>query len=135
MIVLDTNVVSESMRPEPNPSVREWLNGQPPESLCLTAVTLAELLFGIGVLPGGRRKKMLEEMTEGVLSLFEGRILPFDAAAARCYAGLAVKARAAGKGFPVPDGYIAAIAASRGFVVATRDTGPFSAAGLVTVNP
>ena len=135
MIILDTNVVSESMRPEPDPSVRGWLNEQLPESLCLTAVTLAELLFGIGALPYGRRKKMLKEMTEGMLGLFEGRVLPFDAAAARCYAGLAVKARAAGKGFPIPDGYIAAIAASKGFIVATRDTGPFSAAGLVTVNP
>ena len=74
-------------------------------------------------------------MLDGVLELFGDRVLPFDIGAARYYAGLAVTARAAGKGFPTPDGYIAAIAASRGFLVATRDISPFEAAGLTVVNP
>ena len=135
MIILDTNVISEAMRPEPNPVVIEWLNDQPAEALFLTSVTLAELLFGIGMLPEGRRKKGLAEVLERLLSLFEERILTFDTDAARCYADLAVTARAAGKGFPAPDGYIAAIAASKGFIIATRDTSPFEAVGLTAVNP
>lgn len=74
-------------------------------------------------------------MLDGVLELFGDRVLPFDTGAARYYAGLAVTARAAGKGFPTPDGYIAAIAASRGFILATPDISPFEAAGLTVVNP
>ena len=70
-----------------------------------------------------------------VPTAFDQRILAFDAEAARHYAGLAVKATVAGKGFPVPDGYIAAIAAARGFQVASRDTAPFRAAGLPVINP
>lgn len=135
MIVLDTNVVSEAMKPAADPAVRSWLNEQVAETLYLASVTLAELLFGIGALPDGRRKKALAEMLDGVLELFGDRVLPFDIGAARYYAGLAVTARAAGKGFPTPDGYIAAIAASRGFIVATRDISPFEAAGLTVVNP
>ncbi len=69
------------------------------------------------------------------MELFADRILPFDVAAARHYADLAVKARTAGKGFPTPDGYIAAIAASRAFAVATRDTSAFHAAGVAVINP
>lgn len=135
MIVLDTNVVSEAMKPAADPAVRSWLNEQVAETLYLSSVTLAELLFGIGALPDGRRKKALAEMLDGVLELFGDRVLPFDTGAARYYAGLAVTARAAGKGFPTPDGNIAAIAASRGFTVATRDISPFEAAGLTVVNP
>ncbi|MCG5484248.1 MAG: type II toxin-antitoxin system VapC family toxin [Sinorhizobium meliloti] len=135
MIVLDTNVVSEAMKPAADPAVRSWLNEQVAETLYLASVTLAELLFGIGALPDGRRKKALAEMLDGVLELFGDRVLPFDIGAARYYAGLAVTARAAGKGFPTPGGYIAAIAASRGFIVATRDISPFEAAGLTVVNP
>ena len=135
MIVLDTNVVSEAMKPAADPAVRSWLNEQVAETLYLASVTLAELLFGIGALPDGRRKKALAEMLDGVLELFGDRVLPFDIGAARYYAGLAVTARAAAKGFPTPDEYIAAIAASRGFIVATRDISPFEAAGLTVVNP
>lgn len=135
MIVLDTNVVSEAMKPEANPAVRSWLNNQVAETLYLSSVTLAELMFGIGVLPDGRRKNALAEMLNGVLALFGDRVLAFDTGAARHYSDLAVKARTAGRGFPTPDGYIAAIAASRKFVVATRDTSPFEAAGLTVINP
>jgi predicted nucleic acid-binding protein len=93
------------------------------------------MLFGIGVLPEGRRKKLLSEMLNGLIELFEDRVLAFDIEAAKSYSELAVKARADGRGFPLPDGYIAAIAATRGFVVATRDTGPFGAAGITALNP
>ncbi|MBZ7927163.1 type II toxin-antitoxin system VapC family toxin (plasmid) [Ensifer adhaerens] len=135
MIVLDTNVVSEAMKPAPDLAVRNWLNDQVAETLYLSSVTLAELLFGIAALPEGRRKKALAETLDGMLELFDDRVLPFDTAAARHYADLAAIARAAGKGFPTPDGYIVAIAASRGFIIATRDTSPFEAAGLSVVNP
>ena len=135
MIVLDTNVVSEAMKPEPQPSVQAWLDRQTAETLYLSSITIAELLFGIRSLPAGRRRKILDATLEGLLALFGERVLPFDTDAARHFAELAVTARSAGKGFPTPDGYIAAIAASRGFIVATRDVSSFQAAGLKVINP
>ena len=135
MIVLDTHVVSEAMKAEPNPAVRAWLDEQVAETLYLSSVTLAELLFGIGTLPAGRRKNALTQTLEGLLALFGDRVLVFDTEAARHYAELAVMARAAGKGFPTPDGYIAALANARGFAVATRDVAPFQAASLNVINP
>lgn len=135
MILLDTNVVSEAMKPEPHTSVRDWLDAQAAETLFLSSVTVAELMFGIGALPKGKRKDRLATTLDGVMELFEPRILPFDTQAARRYADLAVKARKAGKGFPTPDGYIAAIAAAHGFAVASRDTAAFAAAGLTVIDP
>jgi predicted nucleic acid-binding protein len=135
VILLDTNVVSEAMKPEAHPSVRDWLDAQAAETLFLSSVTIAELLFGIGSLPRGKRKDNLAAALDGVLELFPARILPFDTAAARRYADLAVKARSAGRGFPTPDGYIAAIAAAHGFAVASRDTAAFIAAGLTVLDP
>ena len=135
MIVLDTNVVSEAMKPEPHPAVRAWLNGQATETLYLSSVTVAELLFGIGAIPVDNRKDMLAQALDGLMRLFRDRVLPFDIDAARCYAELAVTARTSGRGFPTPDGYIAAIAASRGFIVASRDTAPYTAASVTVINP
>jgi hypothetical protein len=135
MILLDTNVVSEAMKPEPHPSVRDWLDAQAAETLFLSSVTIAELMFGIGALPRGKRKDRLATTLDGVMELFESRILSFDTQAARRYADLAVRARKAGKGFPTPDGYIAAIAAAHGFAVASRDTAAFTAAGLTVIDP
>lgn len=135
MIVLDTNVVSEAMKPEPHPAVRAWLNAQAAETLYLSSVTLAELLYGIAALPAGKRKHMLTRALDGLVKLFEDRVLPFDTVAARHYAELAVTARSGGRGFPTPDGYIAAIAASRGFLVASRDTSAYEAGGLQVINP
>jgi hypothetical protein len=135
MIILDTNVVSEAMKPEPNPVVRAWLNDQAAETLYLSSVTLAELLFGIAALPSGKRKDMLALTLDGLMGLFKDRVLPFDVEAARHYADLAVVAKVSGRGFPTPDGYIAAIAASRGFIVASRDTAPYEAARVTVINP
>ncbi len=135
MIVLDTNVVSEAMKPEPHPAVRAWLNIQAAQTLYLSSVTLAELLFGIGALPAGKRKDMLAQTLDGLMDLFRDRILPFDIDAARHYANMAVTAKVAGRGFPTPDGYISAIAASRGFIVASRDTAPYEAASIKVINP
>ena len=135
MILLDTNIVSEAMKPQPDTSVRDWLDAQVAETLFLSSVTVAELLFGIGVLPDGKRKDNLTAALHGVMELFGSRILSFDTDAALRYAVLAVRARSAGKGFPTPDGYIAAIASARGFAVASRDTSAFQAAGLTVINP
>lgn len=135
MILLDTNVISEAMKPAPHPSVLVWLNDQAAETLYLSSVTLAEMLFGIAALPDGKRKEKLTDALDGLTALFRDRILPFDVDAARHYATLAVTARTGGRGFPTPDGYIAAIAASRGFIVASRDTAPYKAANVTVINP
>jgi predicted nucleic acid-binding protein len=135
MILLDTNVVSEAMKPEPHPAVRAWLDEQAAETIYLSSVTLAELLFGIGALPTGRRKRAMTLALDGLLELFGNRVLAFDTDSARSYAELAVAARAAGKGFPTPDGYIAAIAAAHRFTVVTRDVAPFEAVGLKVIDP
>jgi len=135
MILLDTNVVSEAMKPAPDEAVRAWLDEQAAETLFLSSVTIAELMFGIGALPDGKRKERLTEALDGAMELFADRVLPFDVDAARRYADLAVKARAAGKGFPTPDGYIAAIAAAKGFAVAMRDNSAFEAANVTVIDP
>lgn len=135
MIVLDTDVVSEAMRAEPDARVRAWLNEQAAETLYLSSVTLAELLFGLRALPAGKRRNKLDRALDELLALFAHRVLPFDTDAARHYADLATSARLGGRGFPAPDGYIAAVAASRGFIVASRDTAPFEAAGVSVINP
>jgi predicted nucleic acid-binding protein len=135
MVVLDTNVVSEAMKPSADPAVAAWLNEQVAETVYLSSATLAELLYGIASLPNGRRKEALAATLDGLLELFGQRVLPFDAEAARSYAEIAMRARAAGKGLPLPDGYIAATAAAHGFAVATRDIGPFKAAGIFVINP
>ncbi|MFL9501967.1 type II toxin-antitoxin system VapC family toxin [Rhodopseudomonas palustris] len=135
MILLDTNVVSEAIKPGPHPSVRAWLDVQAAETLFLSSITVAELLFGVGAMPDGKRKDLLAVRIDSLLDQFDRRILHFDIPAARRYADLAVKARAAGRGFPMPDGYIAAIAAAHGFSVASRDTSAFNAAGLAVINP
>lgn len=135
MIVLDTNVVSEAMKPDMHPAVRGWLNAQLPDTLYLTSITIAEVGFGIASLAAGRRQDLLARRFEGILRMFKDRILPFDTDAARSHAELAVKARRAGRGFPTPDGYIAAIAMSCGFAVASRDTFPYMAAEVTVINP
>jgi len=135
MIVLDTNVVSETLKPQPDPSVLAWLDSQLAETLHLSSVTVAELAFCVAVLPTGKRRDRLTTAVDGLIGLYQGRILPFDEEAARAYAALAVTARARARGFPVPDGYIAATAASRSFIVASRDASAFEACGLEAINP
>src|SRR5665213_2561036 len=123
MIVLDTNVVSEPMKPYGNPTVKAWLDRQVAETLYLTAISLAELLVGIEVLPDGKRKEGLAAaVADLVVMLFGSRILPFDQQAAVAYAAVVSRARAGGTLISVADGQIAAIAAVCGFTVATRDT-------------
>ncbi|MFF7708092.1 PIN domain-containing protein [Pseudomonas sp. NPDC007930] len=135
MIVLDTNVLSEAMRPTPNAGVITWLNEQLAETLFITSVTIAELMFGVANLPEGKRKDRLSASLDELLKLFGNRVLPFDTEAAKHHARLAIAARRAGRGFPTPDGYIAAIATAQGFMVATRDCAPYEAGGVRVINP
>lgn len=136
MILLDTNVVSEPLRHVPEPRVIEWIDAQPMETLFLSAITVAELRAGVALLPAGKRRSALQENLETrVLPLFASRVLPFDLACTRAYAALIAKARSAGLAIATADGHIAAIAAANGFIVATRDTAPFEAAGATVINP
>lgn len=136
MILVDTNVISETLRQQPEPAVVRWMDAQSIETLYLSAVTVAELRYGIAVLPEGRRRQVLHSgLEQSVLPLFEGRILPFDGAAAESYAELMAAARRRGRGVSAADGYIAATAHAAGLMVATRDTSPFEAVGLAVVNP
>ena len=135
MILLDTNVVSEAMKPLPNSQVLGWLNAQAAETLFVSSITFAELWFGVAAMPQGQRKLRLEETVDGLADMYIGRILGFDLDTAKTYAQLAALAKSKGQGFPTADGYIAAIAASKRMIVATRDTAPFAAVGLEVINP
>ena len=136
MIVLDTNVISEPLRQAPESRVIEWIDEQPVETLYLSAITVAELRFGVASLPAGKRRDRLQESLEKrALPLFAGRVLPFDMSASQSYGELMAKARTAGLAIGTADGYIAAIAAANGMMVATRDVSPFEAFGVAVINP
>ena len=136
MILLDTNVVSEPLRPAPDARVIAWIDAQPLETLFLSAITVAELRAGVAQLPAGKRRTGLQQNLEKrVLPLFAGRVLAFDLACTPAYAALMARARTAGLAIATADGYIAAIAAANGLAVATRDTAPFEAAGVTVINP
>lgn len=136
MILLDTNVVSEPLRLAPDARVTNWIDAQALETLFLSAITVAELRAGMALLPAGKRRSGLQESLETrVLPLFSGRVLPFDLNCTRAYAELIARARATGLAVASADGYIAAIAVANGLTVATRDTGPFAAAGVAVINP
>jgi toxin FitB len=136
MIVLDTNVISEPLRPRAEPAVVRWLDAQEPATLYLTSVTLAEVLIGIALLPMGKRKRGMERAALALqVKLFAGRFLTFEREAAIAFALLGSRAATKGFAISVADCQIAAIAAVHGFAVATRDTAPFVAAGVQVVNP
>ncbi len=135
MIVLDTNVVSEPLKSQPSPKVMEWLDSQAAETLFLTAVSRAELRFGVLKLSDGKRKNALAVHIDRVLKLFEDRTLSFDAAAADQLAMIAARCEQAGKRAVAPDAYIAACAAARGFAVATRNVTHFEHTGVRVINP
>ena len=136
MIVVDTNVLSELWRVAPDPKVLAWMDAQVVETLFLSAITVAELRFGLAAMPQGKRRTIYQERLEReVLPAFAGRVLPFDLDASKAYGELMARARAAGLAIGNADGYIAATAAARGLMVATRDTSPFKAAGLAVIDP
>ncbi len=136
MILLDTDVVSEPLRLKGNWGVLAWIDAQIIKTLYLSTTSFADLRCGIAALPSGKRQDTLHtSLEQRVLPLFTGRILPFDAAASQAYAQLRARARAQGKAIAPAGGYIAATAATHGLIVATRNIGPFEAAGLAVINP
>ena len=136
MILLDTNVVSEPLRPAPEARVIEWIDAQPLETLYLSAMTVAELRAGVALLPAGKRRNDLHEgLEKRVLPSFVGRVLPFYLACTSAYAELLATVRKAGSSIETADACIAAIALANGFTVAPRDTSPFQAARLTVINP
>ncbi len=136
MILLDTNVISEPQRREPNACVLDWMDAQALETLYLSAITVAELRAGIALMPAGKRRNSLHENLEKrLLPMFANRVLAFDLACTKAYAELLAKARASGLAIETADAFMAAIALANGFTVATRDTRPFEAAGLSVINP
>ena len=136
MIVLDTNVVSELMRPHPAARVVDWVGRQAAFRLYLSSISEAELMYGVEILPEGSRRIKLRDAVEGLLREdFAGRILPFGSDAARAYALIAAERRAAGRPISRADCQISAIARSVGASVATRDTGGFEGCGIGVVSP
>ena len=136
MILLDTNVVSEPLKLNADPTVVAWIDAQVIETLYLSTISVTELRYEIAVLPDGKRKEGLRtSLDERVLPLFESRILPFDMEAAEICAELRARVRALGTGIGTADSYIAAIATAKGLIVASRDTQPFEAAGVPVINP
>ena len=136
MIILDTNVVSEILRPAPTPQVVAWMAEQSGADLYLTAITEAELRHGVALLPAGRRRKALSQLIDEILEKdFRDRVLPFDRAAAQAYAMIAAKRRAAGKPIAQMDCQIAAIARGHAFAVATRNVDDFANCGITVIDP
>jgi len=136
MILLDTNVISEPQRREPNARVLEWIDAQALETLYLSSITVAELRAGIALMPAGKRRVSLHDNLEKrLLPMFANRVLSFDMACTKSYAELLAKCRAAGLAVETADAFIAAVALANGFAVATRDTRPFEAAGVNAINP
>ena len=136
MIVLDINVVSEALKPQPNPAVQQWLNAQEPQTLFITAINWAELLSGVAVLPAGRKREALAQaMSNQVLPLFSGRLLAFDAKAAEVFAQTHADAQAKGQPISFADCAIAAIAQTHGYALATRNVRDFAGTELQLINP
>ena len=123
-------------RVAPDPGVLSWVDAQAMETPHLSAITVAELRFGVAGMPEGRRRSIYQDRLEReVLPAFTGRVLPFDLDASQAYANLMAQARREGKSISAANGYIAATVASRAWMVATRDVAPFQAAGVKVINP
>jgi predicted nucleic acid-binding protein len=136
LILLDTNIISEVMRPAPDPRVICWLNGADAGILHVSTISIAEILYGLDLLPAGRRRVGMEEQVEAfLLKGFSQRIMSFDKGAARHYGPLMADRRRAGRPMAAPDGQIAAIARSRAMALATRNIRDFEACGLALINP
>lgn len=136
MIVLDTNVVSELMKPAPAVEVARWIAGHSAKMLYTTSVSQAEVLHGIALLPAGKRRGALEVAAEAMFDEdFGGRVLPFGGEAAHAYAQIAVQRHRSGRPISQFDAQIAAIARSARFAVATRNVSDFEGCGVTLLNP
>jgi len=137
VIVLDTNVVSEALKPAPCESVLLWLSSQEPQSIFVTVITQAEMLYGVEVLESGKRKQGLMTLNEKLFGRegFQGRILSFDHQSAREFAKILASRKAAGRPLSQFDAMIAAIVRSHGASLATRNTDDFEHCGIRLINP
>lgn len=136
MLILDTNVISEIMQLEPSPRVLAWWSQHRAAELFTSTITLAEILYGIELLPKGKRHdRLLSEAGVMFAQDFSGRILPFDEEAARAFPEIATGRRAHGRPIAEFDAQIAAIARSRNAALATRNTSDFEGCGLRLINP
>lgn len=136
MIVLDTNVISALMRREADPVVLTWLDEQPAESVWTTSVTVFEVRMGLELLAESRRRRILEDLfTKMLQEDFDGRVLPFDSAAAQAAGRIAAEQRRTGRSLEIRDVQIAGIAVVRKATVATRNVRHFDGLGLALINP
>lgn len=135
MIILDTNVVSEMMRPAPATVVLNWLATQSAEDMHVTAITMAEILFGIELLAAGKRRDALQAGAEKTFAVFAGRILPFDDRSAHAFAAISSSRRKQGRPMSELDAEIAAIARANGAMLATRNVNDFERCGVQLVDP
>lgn len=136
MIVLDTNVLSELVRKRPDPGVLGWLDSFPSDEVATTAITAAELLYGVGRLSPGRRRSALLEAVNALLGEdLQGRVLPFDSAAAEHYAEVVADRERLGRPIGMADAQIAAVCHARGTVLATRNIKDFTDTGVDLVDP
>jgi predicted nucleic acid-binding protein len=136
MILLDTNVISELMRPEPAQAVLDWFGRHDTAELFISAITEAELRTGVAILPEGRRRAQLQAAIDAMIDQdFQGRVLPFDSTAAKAYAEVAAQRRAVGRPIAEVDCQIAAIARAADAPVATRNGKDFESCGIGLINP
>jgi predicted nucleic acid-binding protein len=135
MIILDTNVVSEMMRPLPHPVVMNWFATQSAEDIHVTAITMAEILFGIALLAAGKRQEALQAGADKTFGVFAGHVLPFDDRAAHAFSLISSSRRKQGRPMSDFDAQIAAIARGHEATLATRNTDDFEGCGLKLVNP
>lgn len=135
MIVIDTNVVSELMRPSPAPAVRNWVRARGGRELFTTSITLAEIRYGIERLPDGRRKDLMRITAEDLFTAFADQILPFDAAAAARYASIVTRREGAGLPIDGFDAQIASICHAHDAALATRNIKDFRGTGVALVDP
>jgi hypothetical protein len=136
MILIDTNVVSEIMKAAPSQTVVNWLNNQKSSSLYVSTITIGEIEYGLRLLPAGKRRFQLKERFERFVSLaFAHRILAYDEAAARTYGEVMGHCKEIGRPMSIPDGQIGAIARSKGYTIATRNTSDFEDCGVELIDP
>jgi len=136
VILLDTNVISALIRPEPDQAVLTWLDLQPPEPTWTTSISVYELRFGVELLANGRRRQLLEEaLTKTLEEDFDGRVIPFDVAAAHAAGRIGAARRRLGRTIEVRDLQIAGIAIARNAKLATRNTRHFEGLGIDLIDP